>query len=72
MSLPESIVDYQGQLLCFEPWHGWGWFHLGAGGGKVPLAYDEVDRAGAGRAQRVGGCVEESRQTSCRTDPPRD
>ncbi len=47
MSLVESVRGYEGQLLCFVPWHGWGWFRLGAGGDKVPLDYGEVDRAGA-------------------------
>jgi hypothetical protein len=47
VSLPESIRDYQGQLLCFGPQHGWGWFRLSAGGGKVSLDYGAVDSAGA-------------------------
>ena len=47
MSLPESTRDHAGRLLCFEPWHGWGWFRLGADGGKESIDYGEVDRAGA-------------------------
>jgi hypothetical protein len=47
MSLPESSRDYEGQLLCFGPRYGWGWFHLDTDRGKVPMDYGEVDRAGA-------------------------
>ena len=46
MSLPRSIRDYRGQLLCFGPMYGWGWFRLGAEGEKEPTDYAEVDRAG--------------------------
>src|SRR5262245_30596232 len=46
VSLPESIRDYQGQLLCFEPRHGWGWFRLGEDGNKLSLDYATVDKAG--------------------------
>jgi hypothetical protein len=46
VSLPESIWDYQGELLCFRPFYGWGWWRLGDGGDKVSLDYEEVDRAG--------------------------
>src|SRR5262249_31908420 len=47
VSLPESIRDYCGQLLCFGPMHGWGCFRLGPNGEKEPLDYVEVDRASA-------------------------
>ena len=47
MSLPESSRDYIGQLLCFEPWHGWGWSHLDAAVGKVSTDYGAVDAAGS-------------------------
>jgi hypothetical protein len=46
MSLPESTRDYQGRLVCFRPFHGWGWWRLEADGVKAPLDYTEVDRAG--------------------------
>ena len=51
MSLPESTRDHAGRLLYFEPWHGWGWFRLGADGGKESIDYGEVDRAGAFRVR---------------------
>jgi hypothetical protein len=33
--------------LCFGPCHGWGWFHLDAGGAKEPTDYGEVDKVGS-------------------------
>jgi hypothetical protein len=46
MSLPESVREYRGQLLCFRPMYGWGWFRLGADGEKEPTDYAELDQAG--------------------------
>jgi len=46
VSLPESSRDYEGQLLCFRPFFGWGWSRLDAGGSWASLDYTEVDRAG--------------------------
>lgn len=46
MSLPPSARDYAGQLLCFEPWPGWGWYRLGVNHEDSPLDYAEVDAAG--------------------------
>jgi hypothetical protein len=47
VSLAESSRSYAGQLLCFEPWRGWGWFQLDMSGEKVPIDYDAVDQAGS-------------------------
>ncbi len=48
MSLPESTRDYEGQLLCFQPSYGWGWYRLDTDGSKGPiLDYTEIDQAGA-------------------------
>ena len=46
MSLPESVRNFQGQLLCFRPFYGWGWYRHDTDGDKAPLGYAEVDRAG--------------------------
>jgi hypothetical protein len=46
MSLPESLRDYKGQLLCFSPSYGWGWCQLDEGGEKITLDYAKVDQAG--------------------------
>lgn len=46
MSLPGSSRHYEGQLSCFAPRHGWGWFRRDARGGKEPVDYAGIDRAG--------------------------
>jgi hypothetical protein len=46
MSLPPSVRDYEGHLLCFEPWYGWGWYRLGVSDSDRFLDYAEVDAAG--------------------------
>ena len=46
MSLPQSSRDYEGQLLCFEPRYGWGWYRLGVSDGDRHLDCAEVDAAG--------------------------
>lgn len=46
MSLPHSVREYEGQLVCFEPWHGWGWFRLGVNEEDHFLDYAIVDAAG--------------------------
>lgn len=28
VSLPPSVREQKGQLVCFEPWYGWGWYRL--------------------------------------------
>src|SRR5262245_3162050 len=47
MSLPPSTRDYEGQLLCYEPRHGWGWYRLAVSDDNRFLDYAEVDAAGA-------------------------
>jgi hypothetical protein len=47
MSLPQSTRDYQGQLLCYEPRYGWGWYRLGGAESDSFIDYAEVDAAGA-------------------------
>jgi hypothetical protein len=46
VSLPESIRSYKGELLCFGPCNGWGWFQLDASGEKASIDYGEIDKAG--------------------------
>jgi hypothetical protein len=47
VSLPVSSREYEGQLLCFEPRHGWGWFLAGVPDAERHLDYAVVDAAGA-------------------------
>jgi hypothetical protein len=46
VSLPPASRDYEGQLLCFEPRHGWGWSRLGVSEADRFLDYAEIDAAG--------------------------
>ena len=46
MSLPQSIREQVGQLVCFEPWPGWGWYRLGVREEDRFLDYATIDAAG--------------------------
>jgi len=72
MSLPPSIRFFEGQLLCFEPRYGLGWYRLGVSDNDRFLDFTEVANAGAfhirvrrtfdfrGEPRGVVGLVEES------------
>jgi hypothetical protein len=46
MSLKPSIREQEGQLVCFEPWPGWGWYRLGVTDEDRFLDYATIDAAG--------------------------
>jgi hypothetical protein len=46
VSLPPSVRKHEGQLVCFEPWFGWGWYRLGVSEEDRFLDYATVDAAG--------------------------
>ena len=47
MSLAVSSRNYEGQLLCYQPGYGWGWYRLDKTGDDAVVDYAQVDRAGA-------------------------
>ena len=46
MTLPSSVRKYEGQLLCFEPWYGWGWDRLGVSEEERFIDYATIEAAG--------------------------
>jgi hypothetical protein len=46
VSLPPSVREFEGHLVCFEPWRGWGWYRLGVSEENRFLDYALIDAAG--------------------------